>query len=91
MKFVVFEDNGGSYHWTIVADSGESLVQSASFASYEDATKRRGSCAPALPQHRSRIAPTTPRRSISSLAAMRRARETTRTWTPSDGWMKAAA
>jgi uncharacterized protein YegP (UPF0339 family) len=37
MKFLVFEDNGGGYHWTIVAGSGERLVQSASFASYEDA------------------------------------------------------
>jgi len=37
MKFVVFEDNGGGYQWTIVADSGEKLSQSASFASYEDA------------------------------------------------------
>ena len=36
MKFVVFEDNGGRYHWTIVA-AGETLVQSASFASYEEA------------------------------------------------------
>jgi uncharacterized protein YegP (UPF0339 family) len=37
MKFLVYEDNGGGYHWTIVAASGEPLVQSASFASYEDA------------------------------------------------------
>jgi uncharacterized protein YegP (UPF0339 family) len=37
MKFLVFEDNGGGYHWTIVAASGETLVQSASFATYEDA------------------------------------------------------
>jgi len=37
MKFLVFEDNGGGYHWTIVARSGETLVQSASFASYEEA------------------------------------------------------
>jgi uncharacterized protein YegP (UPF0339 family) len=37
MKFLVFEDNGGGYHWTIVAGSGETLAQSASFASYEDA------------------------------------------------------
>jgi uncharacterized protein YegP (UPF0339 family) len=37
MKFVVFEDNSGGYHWTIVAGSGEALVQSASFASYEEA------------------------------------------------------
>ena len=37
MRFVVFEDNGGGYQWTIVASSGETLAQSASFASYEDA------------------------------------------------------
>lgn len=37
MRFLVFEENGGGYHWTIVADGGESLVQSASFASYEEA------------------------------------------------------
>jgi uncharacterized protein YegP (UPF0339 family) len=37
MKFVLYEDNGGGYHWTIVAASGEPLVQSASFASYEEA------------------------------------------------------
>jgi uncharacterized protein YegP (UPF0339 family) len=37
MKFLVFEDNGGGYHWTIVAATGETLVESASFASYEEA------------------------------------------------------
>ncbi len=37
MKFLVFEDNAGGYHWTIVAQSGETLVQSSSFASYEQA------------------------------------------------------
>jgi uncharacterized protein YegP (UPF0339 family) len=37
MKFLVFEDNGGAYHWTIVASSGETLVRSASFATYEEA------------------------------------------------------
>jgi uncharacterized protein YegP (UPF0339 family) len=37
MKFVVFEDNGGGYHWTIVSRSGETLVQSVGFASYEEA------------------------------------------------------
>ena len=36
MTFLVYEDNGGSYHWTILA-AGETLVQSASFASYEEA------------------------------------------------------
>jgi uncharacterized protein YegP (UPF0339 family) len=37
MTFLVFEDNCGRYHWTIVSAGGESLVESASFASYEDA------------------------------------------------------
>jgi uncharacterized protein YegP (UPF0339 family) len=37
MKFLVFEDNGGGYHWTILASSDETLVRSASFATYEDA------------------------------------------------------
>jgi uncharacterized protein YegP (UPF0339 family) len=37
MKFVIFEDNGGAYHWTIIAAGGETLVQSATFASYEEA------------------------------------------------------
>jgi uncharacterized protein YegP (UPF0339 family) len=37
MKFLVFEDNAGGYHWTIVADSGQTLVQSTSFATYEQA------------------------------------------------------
>lgn len=33
----VVEDNGGGYRWTIVAGTGETLAQSASFATYEDA------------------------------------------------------
>jgi uncharacterized protein YegP (UPF0339 family) len=37
MKFRVFEDNGGAYHWTIAADNGETLVRSASFATYDEA------------------------------------------------------
>ena len=37
MKFLVFEDNSGGYHWTLIARSGETLVQSSSFASYEEA------------------------------------------------------
>jgi uncharacterized protein YegP (UPF0339 family) len=37
MAFLIFEDNGGAYHWAIVAASGEQLAQSPSFASYEDA------------------------------------------------------
>jgi uncharacterized protein YegP (UPF0339 family) len=37
MKFVIFEDNGGGYHWTIVTASGATLAVSASFTSYEEA------------------------------------------------------
>ena len=37
MKFLVVEENGGGYHWAIVAGGGEALGQSASFASYEEA------------------------------------------------------
>ena len=39
MSFVVFEDNGGGYRWTIVADGGETLAQSASFGSREQANR----------------------------------------------------
>jgi len=37
MTFLVFEDNGGSYHWTIVAADGAILARSEGFASYNDA------------------------------------------------------
>ena len=39
MGFLVFRDNGGEYHWTIVTGSGESLAQSGSFASHKDAER----------------------------------------------------
>jgi uncharacterized protein YegP (UPF0339 family) len=39
MTLLIFEDNAGRYRWTIVARSGETLVQSASFASYEAASQ----------------------------------------------------
>jgi uncharacterized protein YegP (UPF0339 family) len=39
MKFLVYEDNGGAYQWTILASSGETLVRSPSFATHEDATQ----------------------------------------------------
>jgi uncharacterized protein YegP (UPF0339 family) len=37
MQFVMFEDNGGAYHWMLVAGDGATLAQSGSFASYDDA------------------------------------------------------
>jgi uncharacterized protein YegP (UPF0339 family) len=36
-EFLIFEDNGGAYHWTIVARDGETLARSGGFASYGDA------------------------------------------------------
>ena len=37
MQFLIFEDNGSDYHWTIVARNGAILARSGSFASYDDA------------------------------------------------------
>jgi uncharacterized protein YegP (UPF0339 family) len=39
MEFVTFEDNGGAYHWTIVAGDSATLARSGSFGSYEDAER----------------------------------------------------
>ena len=39
MKFLIFEDNGGDYRWTLVAASGERLAQSNRFASHKKATR----------------------------------------------------
>lgn len=39
MEFVIFEDNGGDYHWTIVAADGATLARSGDFASYHDAER----------------------------------------------------
>jgi uncharacterized protein YegP (UPF0339 family) len=37
MEFVIVEDNGGAYHWTIVAGDGAAVGRSDSFATYDDA------------------------------------------------------
>lgn len=42
MTFLVVEDNGGRYHWMIVAEGGEILVRSARFGSYEEARQAAG-------------------------------------------------
>ena len=39
MEFLIFEDNGGAYHWRIVASDGAMLAQSRRFASYESAAQ----------------------------------------------------
>jgi len=37
MEFLIFEDNGGSYHWRILAGDGSTLGESGDFASYDGA------------------------------------------------------
>ncbi len=37
IEFLVFEDNGGSYHWRIIGGDGATLAVSGGFASYDDA------------------------------------------------------
>ena len=39
MEFLMFEENGGAFHWAIVATSGDHLVPSATFVSYEEAKR----------------------------------------------------
>ncbi len=37
MEFLIFEDNGGCYHWRILAGDGTALGRSGDFGSYDDA------------------------------------------------------
>lgn len=37
MEFLISEDNGGDYHWRIIAGNGGTLAESVSFASYDEA------------------------------------------------------
>ena len=39
LEFLVHRDNGGDYYWEIVGGTGESLAQSGSFASQDDAER----------------------------------------------------
>ncbi len=39
MEFLIYEDNGGSYHWRLRAGDGAILAQSEGFASYDDAER----------------------------------------------------
>lgn len=42
LAFLIYQSNGGGYHWTIAVDGGQILAQSASFASYEEARQAAG-------------------------------------------------
>jgi uncharacterized protein YegP (UPF0339 family) len=37
MAFLICEDNGGLYHWKLLAGDGATLGQSGDFASYDEA------------------------------------------------------
>ena len=37
ITFLVFEDNGGSYSWTVLGPDGESLARSRPYATHEEA------------------------------------------------------
>jgi uncharacterized protein YegP (UPF0339 family) len=39
LQFLVHSDNAGDYHWELVGERGQSLAQSRSFASHEDAER----------------------------------------------------
>ena len=39
LEFLVHQNNGGDYHWEIVGGDGESLAQSGSFASHDEAAR----------------------------------------------------
>jgi hypothetical protein len=41
-KFLSFEENGGAFHWAIIAASGDRVVESATLVSYEEAKQASG-------------------------------------------------
>jgi uncharacterized protein YegP (UPF0339 family) len=62
MSFVIFEDNGGSYHWKILAADGATLGHAGAFASYRDAEQaaqhvRAGAASASLERRPSVMAP----------------------------------
>jgi uncharacterized protein YegP (UPF0339 family) len=42
MEFVIYEDNSGDFHWSIVSGGGTTLVQSAGFGSLAAAQRAAG-------------------------------------------------
>ncbi len=76
IQFLISEDNGGDYHWTIVAADGATLARSKDFASYADAERAvqhvRDRAAAAPLQHRAastQLVDLTARRSATTSAA----------------------
>jgi hypothetical protein len=42
LKFLSFEENGGAFHWALVATGGDRPGESATFVSYEEAKQAAG-------------------------------------------------
>ena len=59
LSFLVYQDNGGDYHWEIADEGGESLAQCGGFASYEDA--ERAACRVRDRAGSARFEPVTPK------------------------------
>jgi len=62
LAFLLYEDNGGDYHWTIVAGDGETVARSGGFVSYDDAEKaakqvRDGAASARFERHAGGIGP----------------------------------
>ena len=39
LRFLVYGDNGGDYHWELVEGSGDTLARSGTYASHDDAER----------------------------------------------------
>ena len=74
MEFVILEDNGGAFHWTIVASDGATLVRSGGFASYDDAEQAAERVRDAAASARFQRRGGTPGRSRSASRSCRRRR-----------------
>ena len=85
MAFLILEDNGGSYHWKILAGDGAILGQSGDFASYDAANEPHSRSATVPPRRVSTPARVGPAQSIWPHVAL----HPTTTPTPSAGWTKA--
>jgi uncharacterized protein YegP (UPF0339 family) len=62
LAFLIYEDNGDDYHWTIVAGDGATLARSGGFGSYADAEKaarqvRDGAASARFERHAKRTGP----------------------------------
>ena len=89
MKFLVFEDNGGDYRWTLVVAGGEHLAQSGRFSPYQEAIgaahiARAGAASAVIEDHHADTVP-------NDMSAEGRSQSNAMTGRQSAGRTKAAA